>query len=67
MLIKGRVVAQGPPAAVLESPNADVQGFIRASGVEASRLQKRRARKAPEELAQVARARQREAAAAVKR
>lgn len=64
MLIKGRVVAQGPPAAVLESPNEDVQRFIRASGVEASRLQSRRLRKPSAELARLAKARQQAAAQA---
>ncbi len=64
MLIKGRVVAQGPPAAVLESPNEDVQRFIRASGVEASRLQSRRQRKPSVELARLAKARQQAAAQA---
>ena len=58
MLIKGRVVAQGPPAAVLESPNEDVQRFIRSSGVEASRLATRRARKPSSELARLAKVRQ---------
>jgi phospholipid/cholesterol/gamma-HCH transport system ATP-binding protein len=63
MLIKGRVVAQGPPEAVLASPDEDVQRFIRASGVEASRLQRRRPRRPSTELAQLARARQQTALA----
>ncbi len=57
MLIKGRVVAQGTPAEVLVVDNDDVQRFIRASGVEASRLAKRRPRRPASELAAVARAR----------
>lgn len=61
MLIKGRVVAQGSPAAVLEVANDDVQRFIRASGVEASRLSTRRVRKTSRELAEVARKRTRNA------
>lgn len=61
MLIKGRVVAQGTPAEVLTVANEDVQRFIRASGVEASRLSTRRARKTSRELAAVARARTRSA------
>jgi phospholipid/cholesterol/gamma-HCH transport system ATP-binding protein len=57
MLIRGRVVAQGTPAEVLAVDNEDVQKFIRASGVEASRLATRRPRKDSRELAAVARAR----------
>jgi phospholipid/cholesterol/gamma-HCH transport system ATP-binding protein len=57
MLIKGRVVAQGSPADVLNVENEDVQRFIRSSGVEASRLSTRRARKPSHELAAIARAR----------
>jgi phospholipid/cholesterol/gamma-HCH transport system ATP-binding protein len=57
MLIKGRVVAQGSPAEVLEVANDDVQRFIRSSGVEASRLQSRRVRKPSSELAPLAKAR----------
>jgi phospholipid/cholesterol/gamma-HCH transport system ATP-binding protein len=62
MLIKGRVVAQGPPAAVLESPHEDVQRFIKASGVSAARLATRRPRRPSAELAQRAKARQQGAA-----
>ena len=40
-LIRGRVVAEGPPAEVLKVDNEDVQMFIRSSGVEASRLESR--------------------------
>jgi phospholipid/cholesterol/gamma-HCH transport system ATP-binding protein len=57
MLIKGRVVAQGSPAEVLNVENEDVQRFIRSSGVEASRLSSRRVRKPSSELAAIARAR----------
>jgi phospholipid/cholesterol/gamma-HCH transport system ATP-binding protein len=57
MLIRGRVVAQGTPAEVLAVDNEDVQKFIRASGVEASRLATRRPRKDSRALAAVARAR----------
>jgi len=54
---QGRVVAQGTPAEVLAVDNEDVQKFIRASGVEASRLATRRPRKDSRALAAVARAR----------
>jgi phospholipid/cholesterol/gamma-HCH transport system ATP-binding protein len=52
MLIKGRVVAQGPPGEVLGSDHQDVQRFIRASGVEPSRLERRRPRSLARDLAE---------------
>jgi phospholipid/cholesterol/gamma-HCH transport system ATP-binding protein len=55
MLIKGRVVAQGSPAEVLAVDNADVQGFIRSSGVDVKRFENRGDRKTAAELAQRAR------------
>ncbi len=57
MLIKGVVVAQGGPLAVLVHPNPEVQGFIRSSGVDAARLEKRQPRTPAAELATKARAR----------
>lgn len=51
MLIKGKVVAQGPPDVVLACDDVDVQKFVRASGVEASRLATRRRRTPSGELA----------------
>ena len=51
MLIKGRVVAQGSPAEVLAVDNADVQGFIRSSGVDVKRFEHRGNRKSSAELA----------------
>ena len=59
MLIKGRVVAQGSPAEVLAVDNADVQGFIRSSGVDVRRFEHRGNRKTAAELA--GRARERKA------
>lgn len=59
MLIKGRVVAQGSPAEVLAVDNADVQGFIRSSGVDVKRFEHRGNRKTAAELA--GRARERKA------
>lgn len=60
MLIKGRVVAQGSPAEVLAVDNADVQGFIRSSGVDVTRFEHRGDRKTAAALA--GRARDRKAA-----
>jgi phospholipid/cholesterol/gamma-HCH transport system ATP-binding protein len=57
MLIKGRVVAQGSPAEVLAVDNADVQGFIRSSGVDVTRFESRGNRKTAAELAERARER----------
>jgi phospholipid/cholesterol/gamma-HCH transport system ATP-binding protein len=59
MLIKGRVVAQGSPAEVLAVDNADVQGFIKSSGVDVKRFEHRGNRKTASELA--GRARERKA------
>ena len=57
MLIKGRVVAQGSPAEVLAVDNADVQGFIKSSGVDVKRFEHRGNRKTASELAGRARER----------
>ncbi|MFO0629826.1 MAG: ABC transporter ATP-binding protein [Polyangiales bacterium] len=51
MLIKGRVVAEGPPDVVLACDDPDVQRFVRSSGVEASRLSVRGNRTPAAELA----------------
>lgn len=51
MLIKGRIVVQGTPAEVLACTDDDVRRFVRASGVEASRLTARRPRTPAAELA----------------
>lgn len=51
MLIKGRVVAEGPPDVILTCDDPDVQQFVRSSGVEASRLSARGARTSAAELA----------------
>jgi phospholipid/cholesterol/gamma-HCH transport system ATP-binding protein len=51
MLIKGRVVAEGPPDVVLACDDPDVQQFVRSSGVEASRLSARGDRTPAAELA----------------
>jgi phospholipid/cholesterol/gamma-HCH transport system ATP-binding protein len=57
MLIKGRVVAQGSPAEVLAVDNADVQNFVRSSGVDVTRFEHRGSRKSAAELALRARER----------
>lgn len=54
MLIKGRIVAEGGPKEVLASENEDVQNFVRSSGVEATRLERRRQRTPASELARKA-------------
>ncbi|MBL8604302.1 MAG: ABC transporter ATP-binding protein [Myxococcales bacterium] len=59
MLIKGRVVAQGTPAEVLDHADPSVQSFIRSSGVDASRFAQRRPRSPSEALAEKAIARKR--------
>ena len=51
MLIKGRVVAEGPPDVILACDDPDVQRFVQSSGVEASRLSARGARTSAAELA----------------
>lgn len=51
MLIKGRIVAVGPPDVILECDDEDVQRFVKASGVEASRLSSRSGRVPAAELA----------------
>jgi phospholipid/cholesterol/gamma-HCH transport system ATP-binding protein len=51
MLIKGRVVAEGPPDVILACDDPDVQQFVRSSGVEASRLSARGVRTSAAELA----------------
>jgi phospholipid/cholesterol/gamma-HCH transport system ATP-binding protein len=44
MLIKGRVVAEGPPDVVLACDDPDVQGFIQAAGVSLTRFASRTGR-----------------------
>jgi phospholipid/cholesterol/gamma-HCH transport system ATP-binding protein len=51
MLIKGRVVAEGPPDVILACDDPDVQRFVQSSGVEASRLSARGDRTPAAELA----------------
>jgi phospholipid/cholesterol/gamma-HCH transport system ATP-binding protein len=58
MLIKGRVVAQGPPGGSAGvDPNEDVQGFIQAAGVSLTRFASRTGRTPSRVLADKARAR----------
>ncbi len=66
MLIKGKVVAQGPPAEVLVHPDPDVQAFIKASGVSAARFELRTGRTPSRELADKAMVRRAEVAEAEK-
>ena len=51
------VVAQGSPAEVLAVDNADVQNFVRSSGVDVTRFEHRGSRKSAAELALRARER----------
>jgi phospholipid/cholesterol/gamma-HCH transport system ATP-binding protein len=50
MLVRGKIVAEGTPEAVLRSDNLDVQRFVSASGIDPHRLVARRERKSPEEI-----------------
>lgn len=50
MLVRGKLVVEGPPAAILASDNVEVQRFVSASAIDLDRLELRHRRKSPEEI-----------------
>jgi len=50
LLIRGRVVVEGPPLAVLQCDNEDVQRFVECSAIDPSRLEQANPRKPPSEI-----------------
>lgn len=50
MLVRGRVVVQGPPEVVLAADHEDVRRFVESSAIDPRRIEARRSRKTPVEI-----------------